>query len=422
MLKGKHTTKSYSTGALVMLSCMVYFVSYLARKNYGVSLAVIIEETGFSAASMGIVESALLLFYGIGQIVSGFLGDKFKPQNVILSGLIVTGICNIIFPFFHSIAAFTVIWGINGMAQAMFWPPLVKIMAEYLSSHKYKLACSHISAASQIATIFLYLFIPLILTMLNWHWVFYISSITAVAMAVIWIICYKKITKKMEKVQKTELQEKPEEITSGQKIKLAPVMLSCGMITILLSIAFQGFLRDGVTTWMPKYTASHGVSTENAILMNVLMPIFSIGVTYLITFIYSKFFKNELTAATVFFVIASFVIGLIFLLNQYFPGVSPIISVVLAGISVGLMHGINIMLISYVPERFASMNAVSTLSGITNAFTYAGSAISTYLIPLFAESFGWNYTILLWFGVAFMGLISCLVTIRRWRRFINATK
>ena len=39
---------------------------------------------------------------------------------------------------------------------------------------------------------------------------------------------------------------------------------------------------------------------------------------------------------------------------------------------------------------------ISLISGLLNACTYVGSAISTYGIGYFAEHIGWNSTVLLW--------------------------
>ncbi len=415
--------KNYSN-MLILLSCFVYFVSYITRKNYSVALVSIVESTGFTKSDMGIVESMLLLSYGVGQIISGILGDKFKPQNVILGGLIVTTLCNLLFPLFDSIVAFAIIWGINGMAQAMFWPPLVKIMAEYLSEKKYKYACAQISSSAQIATVLLYLLVPLLLNVLSWQWIFYLASAVGLIMIAVWSLFYNSFANKCQKVDTNQSQTENAPTAPNTKINIAPIAIACGIITILISIALQGFLRDGITTWMPDLVTTFGFSTNTSIMMSVMMPLFSIAATYLITFIYTKFFKNELTASSVFFTIASLAICLMYVINVFAPSNAlwAVISVMLAALSVGLMHGINIMLISYVPVRFSKYGAVGSLSGITNAFTYVGSSVSTYIIPLFATALGWSATLLLWLAISVAGIICCLITVRRWGKFISQSK
>lgn len=420
---GTRKNNSKILNLIVLLCCLAYFVSYITRKNYSVAISGIAESTGIAKSALGAVESALLVFYGAGQIVSGFLGDRFKPQNIVFLGLALSAVCNAIFPMFDSVYAFTAIWAVNGFAQALFWPPMVKIIADYLSPARYKLACSHISTAAQIATIGLYLLIPLILETLNYKWVFWVSAIAGAAMAAVWIFVYNIIIKKCEKYSQ-EKNECPaadacETPASGHEIKLAPLMMACGIVTILIGIIFQGFLRDGITTWMPDFVMSHSeMGASQSILMNVLMPVFGIAVTYLGTFIYSKCFRSELTASSVMFLLAAVLLGALFAVNHWFSA-PPVISVILAALVVGLMHFTNLALISYVPARFARYGAVAFLSGLTNAFTYVGSAVSTSVTAVFSEKFGWDYALVLWLCVALAGAFVCVITVKRWKKFID---
>ncbi len=208
------------------------------------------------------------------------IADKFKPQNVVFAGLLLASVCNAVFPLFDSIVAFTIIWAINGFGQAMFWPAMVKIIAEYLSPFKYKMACSHILTASQLATVVLYLLVPLVLNSLGYTWVFYIAAIVGAIMSLIWIIAYNALIKGCEKYRHENNSGECVTLESTEpkpKVKLAPIMVSCGMITILIGIVLQGCLRDGITTWMPSFIVDSGSdNASTAILKNVLLPAFSV--------------------------------------------------------------------------------------------------------------------------------------------------
>jgi OPA family glycerol-3-phosphate transporter-like MFS transporter len=89
----------------------------------------------------------------------------------------------------------------------------------------------------------------------------------------------------------------------------------------------------------------------------------------------------------------------------------------LMALIVGAMHGINLMLITVVPKRFVKTGKVSTYSGLLNACTYIGAALSSYGFAAIAESFGWNTTILTWIFVSLAGLAVCLGATLLWERF-----
>ena len=81
------------------------------------------------------------------------------------------------------------------------------------------------------------------------------------------------------------------------------------------------------------------------------------------------------------------------------------------------MHGVNMIMVCMVPPYFGKFGRISFISGLLNACTYVGSAISTYGIAKFSESFGWNSTILLWAGIAFAGLAICVIFAKVWHKF-----
>ena len=75
----------------------------------------------------------------------------------------------------------------------------------------------------------------------------------------------------------------------------------------------------------------------------------------------------------------------------------------------GCMHGINLMLIGIFPARYKNMGRVSSVSGILNAFTYGGSAISSYGIAAMNDKFGWKITIITWCLIALFGTIISII-------------
>ena len=110
------------------------------------------------------------------------------------------------------------------------------------------------------------------------------------------------------------------------------------------------------------------------------------------------------------------------LVLYFFADYSAVLSLVLSALVVCLMHGVNLVLISYAPGRFARLGKVSTVSGITNAATYVGSGLSSYGMAAIAETLGWANTVLCWVFVAVSGAGAALLSVRPWKRFIRGRR
>ena len=83
------------------------------------------------------------------------------------------------------------------------------------------------------------------------------------------------------------------------------------------------------------------------------------------------------------------------------------------------VSGINTVLISLVPLQFAKAGRSSTVAGLTNAFTYLGSALSGWGLGLAAGQWGWNAVNWLLFGLCAAGMGLCLAVRPLWRRFLG---
>jgi OPA family glycerol-3-phosphate transporter-like MFS transporter len=186
----------------------------------------------------------------------------------------------------------------------------------------------------------------------------------------------------------------------------------------MIPIVLQGMLRDGITTWMPSFIAeSFHLGNEISILTGVLLPIFSIGCNQAAGWLYRKKISNPVTAAALLFCV-----GAIMALALYFCcNTSAAASVLMSATLTGCMHGVNLMLICMLPQCFERYGNISTVSGVLNACTYIGSALSTYGIAALSEVIGWQNTIFLWFCVAAADAAICLLCARPWqKKFMSA--
>jgi len=164
---------------------------------------------------------------------------------------------------------------------------------------------------------------------------------------------------------------------------------------------------------MPSFISeTYHLDNKISILTGVLLPIFSLVCTKLSAKLHLKLIPNLLLCACLLFGLgAGAAVALYFCYES-----APVLAVVMLIVINACMHGVNLMLISYLPARLADKDHLSTMAGLTNSFAYVGSAISTYAVPLAAEHYGWSATLLIWMIVAIGGTATCLLGIPFYRR------
>lgn len=395
---------------LVFLCAVIYFVSYVTRINYSAVLVEIMKSEGYTKTAASVPLTGLFIVYGIGQLISGVLGDRFSPEKIIFTGLIITAAMNTLVPFASSTLIMTVIWSINGFAQALMWPPLVKILTKHLSRDDYTLNIVYIHFGSSLGTIFVYAASPVIISLSSWRFVFFSAAILAVIVAVIWIVSVFRIEKHTELVEDNTAEVTSATDTSKANFTHAAIIL---LSLIMAANIFQGLLRDGISTWMPTYMSdTFGFDSSSAILTGVALPVATMIVSKFTTAIYRKVFRNEAKCTTLFFAICT-ASCLVLCLAQ---GSNPVLSTVMLMVASAATHAINFVYTSIAVSKFERFGKTSFITGAINSSVYIGSALSTYGIAAVTTHFGWSGTMITWFSASVIGLILCIVTISRFKK------
>ncbi len=396
----KQIDKSDSNSIVILLA-FTYLISYVTSLNYNTIIIEIIEAVRLSKASASLPLMGTAIAYGAGQLISGYAGDKIQPKWIIGLGLIVTVLMNALIPFCASILQMTIVWSINGLAQAFMWPPMVKLMSELFDTDNYNKACIVVTSSGHLGHVLIYLIAPILINIGGWKTVFYSSAAAGAVMLGIWLIQCPIISLNIRKEENGET-------------KKTSFPWSIMLVSILFAIILQGMLRDGVSAWTPSLISeTFNLGNNISILTGVILPIFAIISINVVSQIRQRFVKNELKLTSLLFGICA----LMSVTLTIFRESSPILTVILLGLLVSCMNGTNLLLISFVPKHYAKFGIVSFVSGVLNSCTYLGAALSTYAIAVVSDSFGWTTTVLLWGVIAICGGLLCVLNIKRWGAF-----
>ncbi|NLE12204.1 MAG: MFS transporter [Clostridiales bacterium] len=392
-----------------LLCCLVYFASYITRINYSAVLVEMITDMNITRELGSIAVTGALITYGLGQITSGMLGDRFPPNLVIAVGQIGTSLINISVFFIPNIYVITVVWCFNGFFQSMLWPPLVRIMAEQLDEHNFLRTCVYVSAASSVAIIAIYLFAPMVIMLSGWRTVFIICGAIGLVTVTLWLAGTAKL-------KSPETSQFTSDKSNQQKVRFRAIA-SSGIALIMVAIILQGILRDGITTWMPTFINDvFNLGTSISIVTTVILPIFSIISISIASKLLGRI-RHELKTSALLFGTA--LAAALLMIPAYSLGIVAVSALLMAVIT-GCMHGINLMLISRLPMSYKRFGKISTISGALNACTYIGAALSTYGFAVLSERFGWYFIIISWVVVCAAGTAVCIAVVPRWTRFIES--
>ena len=401
------TAHSSFTG-LVALCCAIYFTSYLTRKCYEASMLAICDATGIARSAAGLAGMAAVAFYGSGQFVTGWLADRLDPRRIILAALLLTASCNVAMPVAAgSVGALVALNAVNGFAQAMFWPPLVKIAASSLTPERYTGAIFWINVAANAAIVTTFALVSGCIRFAGWRLSFAIAAGAALAMAAIWSSSFRRLA--TDSSTKTAQQSQ----TGTRRRPLFRLLSAVGLIPITGAIICMGVMRDGIEAWAPGIVKDvYGISTSGSTLSVVILPFFAVASLAAARALRIRLGDERKTALTLF--TAGFVCAVALFASG--GGGNVAVGLPLLAILSASMHGANLMLVCELPGRFAREGCVGTVSGILNAGVYVGAALSVFGFPALRERHsGWGIVFGLWVVVLALGMVLLLLTLPRRR-------
>ena len=402
----KKITRGKYVFLLIFMCSLAYMVSYLTRYNYASVLVEIELLDGFTKSSASYPLTAMFIVYGSVQLLSGYLGDKISPEKIVLAGLIGTSMANIAVPFCTTPIQMTVVWGINGFAQSLMWPPIVKILTDYLTKDDYGKYIVYVLFGTGLGTIVVYSGAPAILSVASWKGVFFVPAAIAVVMAIVWIITIRKIERHTQEVEVCVSETASEK--DGKKVKFtrAAIML---LVFIMLANIMQGLLRDGSSTYMPNYMKDvFGFDASLAILTGIALPLGSKVLSLFTSAIHRRVLKNEAKTTSLFFIITTACFAVLFVSD----GFNPWLSIITFTVANASTHAINFMYTTIAVPHFERFGKASFVAGLINSSVYIGSALTTWCTPLVATHFGWTGVMLAWLITSAVGLVICLASIR----------
>ena len=383
---------------ITILFSLTYLSSYLNRINFAAVISEIEDATGYTKASLSLCVTGLFICYGFGQLISGYLGDRLRPKPLVFIGLLCSSICNLLLPLCKSTALMTILWSINGFAQAFLWPPIVLLLTVILDEHDYRKAVMSVNTGGSIGSVIIYLIAPVLILFFSWKSIFIFSGFIGLISSGLWLLYCPSVSTTV-----TNPQKKPLRDADGKRL------FPLEMYLIFFAVVMHGALRDGVSTWMPtNIEETFHLNGKLSILSGAILPLFSTISFRAALYIHRVWLRNPVRCASVLFVMGSFTAAALTL----FSNINAFLSVFMFTILSGLMHGINLMLVSLLPSYFGKMGVVSTVSGLVNYCTYLGSAILTYGIGASVDRFGWEWITGVWCITACIGALICFFSSR----------
>ncbi|MBO5189252.1 MAG: MFS transporter [Alistipes sp.] len=241
---------------VLLLLVLISVVTFLDRINITMASQDIMTELGLSESQWGWVLSVFTISYGLMQVPLGVWGDK-RGYRLVLALIVLwwslfTGLTGLAWSF----GSLLVIRFMFGIGEAGSYPCMTGVVVKWYKQHETSTAQGYIWAASRMGGALTPFIVLPVLTLLGWHWAFYLLAAVGVVWAAGWYFWFRDKPAEVKGITDEELATLPE--AARQEIKKVAIpwrrMMQNRQFWLILAMYF--FYAWGswfFFSWFPRF-------------------------------------------------------------------------------------------------------------------------------------------------------------------------
>ena len=371
-----------------------YLAVYIARNILGVVTPQMIES-GFTEEYVGTLSSLYFIFYAVGQLINGMIGDKIKAKYMISFGLILAGVGNLLFVYLSGeLDVAKIVYAMTGFFLSMIYAPMTKVVAEN-TEQSYAVRCS---LGYTFASFLGSPIAGILAALLVWQSVFKVGSGILFVMGAMCFVVFTLMEKRGIVTYNKFDYKKEGNNSHGIKVLLEHQIVKYTLISIV-----TGVVRTTVVFWMPTYLSQYlGFSSEQSATIFTVTTFVISMTTFIGIFIYERFNHNMDLTVLLGFIFATISFFAVFIVK------TPIMNIIFMVIAIMSSGIAATMLWSRYCPGLRDTGMVSGATGFLDFVSYMSASASSTIFANAVTTIGWRSLILVWMGLMAFGVIISL--------------
>ena len=244
---------SRATTQVLILLCVMYFITYVDRVNVSTAAASFQKEFSLSKTQLGGVFSAFAYFYLVFQVVGGWLGDKFGPRKTLTVCALVWAGATILSGLATGLTSLFLARMLLGLGEGATFPTATRAMASWFSPEKRGFAQGFTHAFARLGNAITPPLVVALMTATSWRGSFIILGCVSLVWVVWWAISFRDNPADHPRITKEELAVLPEYRQFKDRPKVPWMPLFKRMMPVTITYFCYGWILWLFMSWIPQY-------------------------------------------------------------------------------------------------------------------------------------------------------------------------
>ncbi len=387
---------------------LTYASFYLCRVNLAVALPAIRTDLSLDSDAAGLVGSAFLWIYALGQLVNGTLGQRANARWFVAIGMLVSALCNLAFGSARTLWLMVGLWALNGWAQSMGWGPIIKTIRAWFDPRRRGRIAALFSPCFVLGHLAAWTVGGWLTATFGWRYAFWLPAFVFAVVAVVWIAGIRPTPQAARFAPVSEPVDPP---PTGLARMVGSLLAQPRLRWAALICVLTSMIKDGLTLWAPTMLVDvWHMPLSRAALAASVVPLVGLAGSLLAGWTTDRYFRSHEMPGVV---ILSLTLGGAMAGFLLLPGGnSSWVAVLLLGLSGTAAYGINSLLLTSLPLSFDAPGAVA---GFLDFASYVGGGISALVVGQLLTRQSWSTVYTYWLAATLLAALSAAASHRRTR-------
>ncbi|MCW5299760.1 MFS transporter [Herbaspirillum lusitanum] len=246
----RHLRLRATTVVLLML-CMMYFITYLDRVNVSTAAAGFAKEFNLSKTEIGLVFSAFAYPYLVFQIIGGWVSDKFGARRTLIYCGLLWALATVLTGFAGGLVSLLLARLLLGLGEGATFPAATTAMSRWVAKDKRGFAQGITHAFARIGNAVAPAAVVWIMAEHGWRESFYIFGAFSLVWVIVWAFVFTEDPAKHPRITAEELEVLPPGKKTSPKIPWGPLFKRMMPVTIVYFC--YGWTLWLFLSWIPQY-------------------------------------------------------------------------------------------------------------------------------------------------------------------------
>ncbi|MBQ3813489.1 MAG: MFS transporter [Bacteroidales bacterium] len=371
---------------------VAYTLYYVCRMTLGVVKQPLIDGGVLTAGQLGIIGSAFYFVYAVGKFLNGFIADYCNIRRFMAVGIGISALMNLIlgllgqwnWPSGLLLAAFSLLWGVNGWMQSMGSPPGTISLSRWFPLKSRGTMYGIFSSTPQLGKAVSMIMTGFIVAAAGWQWGF-LAAAAAGAIGLVVSLVFISDTPESEGLPSVEeLSGEPVQEKKPTRELQKWVFKHPGIWVIAISTAFLYITQHAVSDWGVLFLQKQkDFSLERATQIIGLAEVFGVAGNLAAGWLSDVLFRgNRVRPVVISGILAVLSLAGFLFMDGGFALNMAFVAVFSCSFSVVFCIVAGLMALDFVPRR-----ATGAALGIVGVSSYAAAGLQSVASGLLIDGF-----------------------------------